>query len=152
MTLEPAPKKDFWLIKNIDEMTELEWESLCDGCGKCCTYQLEDEESLGSYYTTNVVCRYLDREKCHCTSYENRQQLVPDCMKITPENIATLDWLPKTCGYKLVYENKDLPKWHHLKTNNRNSVHEAGASVSGRCIADDEAGDLEDHIVYWKNF
>jgi len=147
-----ASENEFWKRLSIDEFNEKQWESLCDGCGKCCVYQLEDEDNLGAYYTTNVVCRYLHPQKCHCTSYKNRQQLVPDCMNITPENIATLDWLPDSCAYILVYQNKDLPDWHPLKTGDTNSVHEAGASVSGRCIPDDQAEDLEDHIVYWKDF
>ncbi len=144
--------ESFWKIKTMQQMTAAEWESLCDGCGKCCVYQLEDEDELGVYYPTNVSCRYLDSELCRCTAYESRQKLVPDCMKITPENIASLDWLPSSCAYRRVLFNQDLPEWHHLNTNQPLSIHQAGASVSGRCIPDNEAGELEDHIVIWNDF
>ncbi len=146
------PQLPFWKTTNIEEMTEKQWESLCDGCGKCCVYQLEDDENLGAYYPTNVVCQYLDRDLCQCTSYANRQKLVPDCMKITPENIATIDWLPETCGYRLVFLGKELPQWHPLVSDDPQSVHKAGASVSGRCISEKDSGELEDHIVEWKDF
>ncbi len=136
----------------MSEMSIEEWESLCDGCGKCCVYQIEDEDELGTYYQTNVACRFLDRDLCRCTSYSNRQKIVVDCMTITPENIATLDWLPASCGYRRVYFSQDLPQWHPLKTGDPLSVHQAGASVSGRCIPDNEVVEIEDHIVLWQDF
>jgi len=144
----------FWETTAIQQMSEEQWESLCDGCGKCCVYQLEDEDEVdvGKYYPTNVSCRYLDSELCRCTAYETRKKLVPDCMKITPDNIAELDWLPNSCAYRRVLFKQHLPDWHHLITNDKMSIHRAGASVSGRCIPDNEAGDLEDHIVVWDDF
>lgn len=136
----------------MQQMSSEEWESLCDGCGKCCIYQLEDEDKLGSYYQTNVSCRYLDGELCRCTAYGSRQKLVDDCMKITPQNIDQMDWLPSTCGYRRIFFKQELPQWHHLITGDLMSVHHAGASISGRCIPDNEAGELQDHIIIWNDF
>ncbi len=147
-------KNSFWESKSFQQMSESEWESLCDGCGKCCVYQLEDEDQVGQgvYYPTNVSCRYLDSDLCRCTAYDTRKKLVADCMKITPQNVAELDWLPSSCAYRRVFFQQPLPEWHYLVTGDKMSIHNAGASVSGRCIADNEAGDLEDHIVIWDNF
>lgn len=152
MKLNSQQVKNFWEVDDMSELTPQQWESLCDGCGKCCVYQVEDEDAPGSYYQTNVSCRLLDNDLGRCTSYVNRQSMVPDCMTITPENISTLDWLPETCAYRRVYFKKELPEWHHLVCGDNMAVHKAGASVSGRCIPDTEIEDIEDHIVVWKDF
>ncbi len=145
-------EKFFWLYKPPQDMSPEEWESLCDGCGKCCVYQVEDEDNRGQYYLTNVACKLLDSDLCHCTAYSNRQHRVADCMTITPENISELDWLPASCAYRRVYFSQDLPEWHHLKSGDPLAVHKVGASISGRCISDDDISHIEDHIVIWNDF
>jgi len=142
----------FWLHKSMQDMSMDEWESLCDGCGKCCVYQVEDEDDLGRYYQTNVACKLLDSDLCRCTSYSNRKNMIIDCMTITPENISELDWLPSSCAYRRVCFSQDLPDWHHLKSGDPLSVHKVGASVSGRCIPDTAIDNIEDHIVIWDDF
>jgi uncharacterized protein len=136
----------FWEEKPMRAMTRDEWESLCDGCGKCCLHKLEDEET-GEIYPTNVACRLLDRKQGLCRDYKNRKTHVPDCVRLTPEKLEQLEWLPSTCAYRLVADGKPLPNWHHLLTGSRETVHKAGVSTRGWTVSEDEAGELEYHIV-----
>jgi uncharacterized protein len=141
----------FWKTKTLDEMSRDEWESLCDGCARCCLEKLEDEDT-GQIYFTHVSCKLLDAGLCACKDYANRSDKVPDCVRLTPENVRTLNWLPPSCGYRLVAEGRDLYWWHPLISGDPNTVHEAGVSVRGRVEGTDEEipdEDLEDHIVSW---
>jgi uncharacterized protein len=126
----PAPTADvpFWESKTLAEMNDQEWESLCDGCGKCCLISLEDEDT-GALYLTDVACKLFDGATCQCSDYANRKSKVPDCVKLTPENVPTLDWLPRTCGYRLVSEGKPLFWWHPLVSGDPETVHASGASA-----------------------
>lgn len=138
----------FWRRKTLAETNPEEWESLCDGCGKCCLHKLEDEDTREIAFT-NVACRLLDIGSCRCTNYVGRTRLVPDCVQLTPENAGALRWMPSTCAYRLLAEGKDLPAWHPLVSGDPDSVHRAGVSVRGRCVPERKAGDLYDHIVSW---
>lgn len=147
----PDPKKMFWKTKTLEEMSNAEWESLCDGCARCCLSKLEDEDT-GKIYFTHVGCRLLDVQTCACKDYPHRTRKVPDCVRLTPRNVRTLNWLPPSCAYRLVAEGRDLYWWHPLVSGSPDTVHEAGVSVRGRVAAseDDVAdADLEDHIVNW---
>jgi uncharacterized cysteine cluster protein YcgN (CxxCxxCC family) len=141
-------EKPFWLRKTLKEMTSAEWESLCDGCARCCLLKLENIET-GDVFYTDVACKLLDLHACRCTRYKERQKLVHDCVRLTPENLFELSWMPSTCAYRLVHEGKDLYWWHPLKTGDPDSVHKAGMSVRGRVIPEKGAPDLEDRIVEW---
>ncbi|MGQ3029553.1 MAG: YcgN family cysteine cluster protein, partial [Ferrovibrionaceae bacterium] len=103
----------FWRAKTLDQLSRDEWESLCDGCGKCCLHKLEDMDT-GRVHYTNVACRLLDLGTCRCGNYPKRQALVPDCISLDPTLVDALKWMPSTCGYRLVAERKDLPWWHPL--------------------------------------
>jgi hypothetical protein len=140
----------FWKTKTLAEMTPEEWELLCDGCGRCCLVKLEDIDTSELHYT-DVACQLLDLKLCRCTDYPNRTERVPDCLKISPENIADADWLPPTCAYKLLHENKELRWWHPLVSGTTGTVHEAGISIRGKVVREDDvhADDLEDHCVTW---
>ncbi|MEX2454376.1 MAG: YcgN family cysteine cluster protein [Rhodospirillaceae bacterium] len=138
----------FWRTKTLDEMTDAEWESLCDGCAKCCLLKLEDEDT-GEYAFTDVACRLLDLGKCTCTDYPNRSRRIPDCVKVTPELARTAKWLPSTCAYRLLAEGGDLYWWHPLVSGDRNSVHTSGMSVRDRVIHESRRIDPEDRIVTW---
>lgn len=117
----------FWKTKSLQEMSSSEWESLCDGCGKCCLQKLEDEDS-GEVYYTRVVCQYMT-DDCRCSQYSRRQQLVPNCVWLTPRDVDQFFWLPQSCAYRLVAEGKDLPTWHPLVAADADLIHRERASV-----------------------
>ncbi len=131
----PQPK---FLKKPITEMTDHEWESLCDGCGLCCQIRLQDEDT-GEIALSNVACRYLCLESHQCTDYANRQKNVPDCVKVTPENVMEMDWLPHTCGYRLAAFGQPLASWHPLVCGKPDRVHKTGPSMLGSLISEDDA-------------
>ncbi len=140
------PVDRFWETTPFHRMSREQWESLCDGCGKCCVHKLEDEET-GEVFPTNVCCRLLDTRTARCSDYRNRKALVPECVRLTPARLDELDWLPNSCSYVRVHRGQGLAEWHHLITGDRASIHRAGQSVAGRVISEDQAGDLEDHII-----
>jgi uncharacterized cysteine cluster protein YcgN (CxxCxxCC family) len=141
----------FWRSKRMSEMSKTEWESLCDGCGRCCLNKLIDEDTKKTVYT-DVGCRLLDGEACRCTDYAHRQRRVKDCVQLTPRNVRRLTWLPPTCGYRLVAEGRDLYWWHPLVSGDPETVHAAGISVRGRVTASEKDvpdAKLEEYIVSW---
>jgi uncharacterized protein len=137
----------FWKTKSLSEMSKPEWESLCDGCGRCCLNKLEDEDS-GEYLYTKAACKLLDLKTCQCTDYINRAAVVPDCITLTPKNVSELGWLPKTCGYRLLTEGKSLAWWHPLVSGTSDTVIEAGIHVAGEAYSETgiTVDDLVDHI------
>src|SRR5438046_530508 len=148
---DPSQANSFWKTKSLDEMSKAEWESLCDGCARCCLEKLEDEDT-GQVYFTHISCRLLDAGLCACRDYQNRNDKVPDCVRLTPQNVRTLNWLPPSCAYRLVADGHDLYWWHPLISGDPNTVHEAGVSVRGRVQGTENEipdADLEDHIVQW---
>jgi uncharacterized cysteine cluster protein YcgN (CxxCxxCC family) len=140
---DPPP---FWETKSLDQMSRAEWESLCDGCGKCCLHKLEDEDT-GDLLPTNVACKLLDRRSGQCSDYKRRKIFVPECVRLTPALLRELDWLPSTCAYRLIDEGKKLEDWHPLISGDPESVHRAGQSVRGWTVSELDAGDLEHHLV-----
>lgn len=140
--------RPFWETKTLSEMTVAEWESLCDGCGKCCLGKMEDPES-GALRQTSVACRLLDPHTCRCSSYEDRHRFVPDCVRITPAKLSRLAWLPNTCAYRLLATGEALPDWHPLLSGDSESVHRAGQSARGRMVSerDVDTADLSAHLA-----
>src|SRR5260370_666226 len=122
----------FWRRKSVAEMTDSEWESLCDGCGRCCLVKLEDADDCSRTYFTDVGCRLLDSKTCRCRDYPNRTAKVKDCVRLTPRNIKRIVWLPPSCAYRLLAEGRDLYWWHPLVSGDPETVHQAGISVRGR--------------------
>ena len=136
----------FWKRKTLTQMTKREWESLCDGCGKCCVNKLEYEET-GEVVQTNTCCRLLDTHTCQCSDYKNRKAIVPDCIQLSPDVVAEMDWLPHSCAYRLVLQGRDLFWWHPLVSGDPETVHDAGVSARGKVISELEAGDLTEHVL-----
>lgn len=138
----------FWRRKSLAKMSAEEWESLCDGCARCCLIKLEDDDT-GAIDYTDIACRLLDIGTCRCTDYGHRHRQVADCLKLTPKTAADFGWLPSTCAYRLVTEGKDLPWWHRLVSGDPETVHQAGMSVRGRSVPEARGDDAEDRIVTW---
>ena len=139
--------KPFWETTPLTGMTREQWESLCDGCGRCCLIRFEDEET-GLVTPTRVACRLLDTETCRCTNYVHRKRFVPDCIKLTPGAIADLPWMPMTCAYRRIHEGRGLADWHPLVSGDPNSVVRAGISVRGQVISEDTLNDPEDAMDF----
>jgi uncharacterized protein len=140
----PAP---FWKAKTLAEMNDEEWESLCDGCGKCCLHKIEDEDT-GEIFFTRVACRQLDIATCRCKDYAHRTSLVPECLNVR-EQLDKLHWLPSTCAYRLLAEGRELAPWHPLVSGRAESVHRVGVSVREFAIPEPQAGPIEEHVIEW---
>jgi hypothetical protein len=144
--------RPFWQVKALDALNDAEWESLCDGCGRCCLNKLEDEDT-GEIYWTDVACRLLDHHTCRCGDYANRWETVPDCVKLDPTEVQEqrYTWLPPTCAYRLIAAGQDLYWWHPLVSGDPDTVHAAGISVRGRVVSELDYHDemLEDRITDW---
>ncbi len=154
----------FWEIKSLEQMTTEEWEAVCDGCAKCCLNKFiddEDEEAQGptdyikpdeQVYFTNIACRYLDSNKCACTVYDKRTELVPDCVKLTQDNLKDIFFMPNSCSYRRLHEGRGLPSWHPLLNNGKKSLmHKKQMSVRNKTISEDavDMEKFEDYIVTW---
>ena len=148
MSLQLRP--EFWKHYSLAEMTQNEWEAVCDGCGLCCLVKLEDEDTHEVCYT-KVSCKLLDCKSAQCSDSPNRKTHVPDCIQLTHESLQDIGWLPSTCGYRRLNEGKKLPSWHYLNTGTRESVIRAKKSAAGRCISesDIDENDIDDYIVSW---
>jgi len=138
----------FWKTKKLTEMSTEEWESLCDGCGKCCLHKLEDEDT-GEIAYTNVACKLIDLKTCRCTCYTERTQLVPECLNLKRFDFTQYHWLPATCAYRLLNDNQELPTWHPLRSGRSTSVKKAGISIHRYAIKESSKLDLENHIIEW---
>ncbi|PKM13566.1 MAG: YcgN family cysteine cluster protein [Gammaproteobacteria bacterium HGW-Gammaproteobacteria-3] len=138
----------FWKTKKLSEMSVREWESLCDGCGKCCLNKLEDEDT-GDLCWTSVACDLIDLNTCRCSRYAERTKLVPECLDLKQHDFAEFNWLPATCAYRLLTDGKDLPDWHPLVSGTADSVGDAGVSIASYALKESDVDDLEDHIIEW---
>lgn len=160
MSKEPP----FWESKSLSEMSNDEWESLCDGCGKCCLHKFIEDDSVDqahptdniqpgeSVHYTNIVCGLLNTKTCNCTQYEKRTELVPDCVKLTKDNLADIFFMPPSCTYRRLHEGRGIPSWHPiLNKGKKATMHKAGLSVRGKTVYDHDVdlAKFEDYIAIW---
>lgn len=146
MNDEAASSDRFWETLTLDELSQSQWESLCDGCGRCCLQKLEDEDT-GELYFTRIACRQLLQSTCQCKDYDHRFELVADCTNVRPLTDEKAGWLPPTCAYRLVAEGKPLFDWHPLISGNGQSVHDAGISVRHCAISEQDVA-IEQYPAY----
>lgn len=162
--ITPLP---FWQSKTLAQMSRTEWESLCDGCGKCCLNKFIDDDDTPEQaetqstehldaneqvYYSNIACYLLNEKTCLCSQYEKRTTLVPECVKLTKDNLEYLALMPPSCTYRRLQEGRGVPSWHPLLHKGKKSaMHKAGMSVRGKIIKDDDIGleEFEDYIVSW---
>lgn len=137
----------FWETKKLKEMTQEEWESLCDRCGKCCLMKI----GLFRVRFTNVGCPLLDVKTGQCKDYPNRWDTVPECLKLEAHNLKKYaKWLPQTCSYLWVLKKKRLPPWHPFISGKKNTIHTMGISVQNRAVeGKSPLPDLREHVVQW---
>lgn len=138
----------FWETKTLAQMSAQEWESVCDGCGKCCLHKLEDADS-GEIHYTRVVCDLIDLASCQCTRYSQRTSLVPECIDLRQPDFSNYHWLPATCAYRLLNDGKPLPSWHPLVSGDPESVKEAGVSITSYALKATGVERLEEHVIEW---
>lgn len=140
----------FWEDKTLAQMSKNEWESLCDGCGKCCLNKIIDDETEELHFT-NVACQLLHTKTCQCQKYEQRFKLVKDCVKVSLDDIEQFHWLPASCAYRLLVEDKPLPAWHPLLTGSKSAMHAGGFSIRGKTISETkiDPDNLTDYIAIW---
>ncbi|MCD6525704.1 MAG: hypothetical protein J7K75_01775 [Desulfuromonas sp.] len=81
-----------------DSLTQQEWEDICNRCGLCCFEKFRDNRNR--VITTAVPCRFLDIFSRECKVYHKRFEVGEDCQQLTPEVVATVDWLPEECAYR----------------------------------------------------
>jgi len=157
----------FWETKTLAEMTRPEWESLCDGCAKCCLNKFIDDDNTDEttellptthiqageqIHYSNIACFLLNEKSCQCTKYEQRTTLVPDCVRLTQENLDGVFFMPPSCTYRRLQEGRGVPSWHPLLNKGKKSaMHNAGMSVRGKIVKDSDVSvvDFEDYIVSW---
>ncbi|WP_423185897.1 YcgN family cysteine cluster protein [Alishewanella sp. d11] len=157
-----ALEANFWQHKTLAEMNTEEWEALCDGCAKCCLNKfIDDDEEEGptailhqdeQVHYSNIACRYLNSHKCECTQYELRTVLVPDCIKLTKDNLKDIFFMPNSCAYRRLHEGRGLASWHPLLNGGKKSLmHKKQMSVRNKTISEDHVDmeKFEDYIVSW---
>lgn len=167
MTKKDIAEQPFWETKKLNEMNLTEWESLCDGCAKCCLNKFIDDDTTDEasellptdyidegeqIFYSNIACHLLNEKSCQCSKYEQRTTLVPDCVRLTQDNLEGVFFMPPSCTYRRLQEGRGIPSWHPLlHKGKKTAMHKAGMSVRGKIVKDNEISieKFEDYIVIW---
>jgi len=154
----------FWENTALAQMTEQQWESVCDGCAKCCLNKFIDDETVvepsptahfqegEKIHYTNIACGLLNTKTCSCSQYSQRTKLVPSCVKLTKDNLDEIFFMPNSCSYRRLHEGRGLPSWHPLLNKGKKSaMHKAGMSVRGKIVFEQDVDleNFEDYIALW---
>jgi len=154
----------FWENTALAQMTEQQWESVCDGCAKCCLNKFIDDETVvepsptahfqegEKIHYTNIACGLLNTKTCSCSQYSQRTKLVPSCVKLTKDNLDEIFFMPNSCSYRRLHEGRGLPSWHPLLNKGKKSaMHKAGMSVRGKIVFEQDVDleHFEDYIALW---
>ena len=144
-----ALRPKFWELP-LDELSPAEWESLCDGCGRCCLKKFVDEDSDEINYT-RIVCRYFDQQTSLCGCYEARTDLVPDCLDVREMDLEASDWMPDSCAYRLRSRGEKLFDWHPLLAGSREKMASAGILLESRVVSEEyvHPDGFEEHVIRW---
>ncbi|OCQ18299.1 hypothetical protein A7985_24125 [Pseudoalteromonas luteoviolacea] len=156
---------EFWEAKSLEEMTTAEWESICDGCAKCCLHSFIDSDEEEHFESTDVlregeellytdvICQYSDISTGGCTRYSERQTLVPSCVQLTKNNLKDIFFMPQSCSYRRLHEGRGLASWHPLRhKGSKQTMHDAGISIKDKVVLETQVDlevEFEDHIVEW---
>lgn len=148
----PNLRPQFWKTHSLFELTDDEWEALCDGCGVCCLVKYLDDDDPRFTEYTDVACQLLDTATGHCSNYAQRKHFVPDCICLTPQMIKDMMWLPRHCAYKRLYLGQTLPHWHYLVADQQShdqAIKKLG--VAGRCFSETQFNEdeIEERVVRW---
>ncbi|MFT2111584.1 YcgN family cysteine cluster protein [Marinomonas sp. 2405UD68-3] len=140
----------FWKTTKLEDMTSDEWESICDGCGKCCLQKIEDTDTQEIFFT-RLSCAQLNIKTCQCSVYSTRQEVVPNCITLTPDSIDQFKWLPDSCSYRVLQSTGELPNWHPLIVGSQKEMVLQGLTVTkyaeNETTVDEEDWDL--HVIRW---
>ncbi|MBN2645344.1 MAG: hypothetical protein JXR59_07720 [Desulfuromonadaceae bacterium] len=96
----------------MPSLTTEQWEALCKRCGLCCFEKIRLPN--GRVLTTPIPCRFLDLHSRSCRVYSKRFEVGENCQKLTPELVASVDWLPEECAYvQHLKQQQALPSDSH---------------------------------------
>ena len=77
---------------------------------------------------------------------------MPDCVKLTKDNLKDIFFMPNSCAYRRLYEGRGLPSWHPLLNKGKKHVmHAKGMSVRNKTVfeSDVDLNHFEDYIAIW---
>ena len=139
----------FWGLP-LNELSDLEWEALYDGCGRCCLKKFLGDETEELFWT-RIAIKHFDNSSRVCSCSEEGTELVVDCLDVRYLITKHLEWIPPTCAYRLRTSDKPLFDWHPLLSKNSSSVISFGISIQNKSKSEKNVypEGYPEHIVRW---